>query len=126
MKAGLNNRGNLEGGSRTGERLGWDGTSPETRSDGGEVDLERLKNELLRGELQKAPGAVYHAPLRRAANEAASLAWLEPWPLLVFPELFQERVRAAQVYVGRQGRIRAKTAALAEVAVDGDSTLKVA
>jgi hypothetical protein len=55
-----------------------------------ENELERLKNRLLREALLVEPSPALVAPLRRAANEAAALAWLEPYPLLAFPELFRE------------------------------------
>ena len=55
------------------------------------------------------------APLRRAANDAASLAWLEPQPLLVFPELFLEKRRLAHNRGQQQQRIRNRTARLLEV-----------
>jgi hypothetical protein len=61
-----------------------------------ENELERLKNRLLREALSQEPAVWLVAPLRRAANEAAAIAWLEPHPLLVFPELFAEYVVRAR------------------------------
>ncbi len=55
-----------------------------------ENELERLKNRLLREALRSEPSSLVIAPLRRAANESAAIAWLEPHPLLVFAELFAE------------------------------------
>ena len=40
--------------------------------------------------------------VRRAANEAAALAWVTPYPLLVFPLLFEERTEAAVGFAERR------------------------
>ena len=76
-----------------------------------EKDLEGLKARLLRGALEDA-GSALGAPLRRAANDAAALAWLLPHPLLLLPELFHEKARAAVEQALRQERIRAHTRGL--------------
>ena len=60
-----------------------------------QTELERLKNELLRERLAEAADAGLNARLRRAANEAAALAWVTRYPLLVFPALFEEKAVAA-------------------------------
>lgn len=75
-----------------------------------ESDLDRLKTRLLRELVAQAASPALLAPLRRAANEAAALAWLEAHPLLVFPELFHEKARAARLRMQRQERITARTA----------------
>ena len=41
------------------------------------------------------PASKFNVPLRRAANEAAALAWATVFPLLVFPALFEEMTEAA-------------------------------
>jgi len=43
--------------------------------------------------------------LRRAANEAAALAWVTTFPLLVFPVLFEEKTALAVRQAARQARI---------------------
>ena len=73
-----------------------------------ESDLERLKNRILREAVARTASPALLAPLRRAANEAASLAWLEPHPLLVFPELFAEKLLLARRRAQRQERIHAR------------------
>ncbi len=77
-----------------------------------ETDLENLKTRLLRDTLRGTvtPGLI--PQLRRAANEAAALAWLEPYPLLAFPTLFQEKALEAQRHFHRQGIIRSRSAEL--------------
>ena len=50
--------------------------------------------------------------LRRAANDAAALAWVTAYPLLVFPALLEEKVRAALRQYGRQAGIRRRSANL--------------
>lgn len=51
--------------------------------------------------------------LRRAANEAAALAWLEPHPLLVFPTLFAEFADRARSRARLQAQVRDTSAHLA-------------
>jgi hypothetical protein len=81
-----------------------------------ENDLERLKNRLLRDTINDGAAASLHAPLRRAANEAAAIAWLEPFPLLVFPTLFTEKVSASLRQAVRQEDIRNRSAAFLQEA----------
>jgi hypothetical protein len=73
------------------------------------TELEQLKERLLRQYLQNNPSPDQNAPLRRAANDAAALAWLTPVPLLLFPALFEEKARAALVQRGRQARVRQRS-----------------
>ncbi|MCX8091188.1 MAG: hypothetical protein N3I86_09715 [Verrucomicrobiae bacterium] len=80
-----------------------------------ETELERLKARLLRQRLETTADPELFAPLRRAANEAAALAWATPVPLLVFPELFEELARAALRHAERQKRIRERSRALLQV-----------
>jgi hypothetical protein len=75
-----------------------------------ESEFERLKNRLLAETLDEAERPELNAPLRRAANEAAALAWVTFYPLLVFPALFEEKTRAAVRQAARQARIYANSA----------------
>jgi hypothetical protein len=68
-----------------------------------ENEFERLKNKLLAQQLVEAPEL--NASLRRAANDAAALAWATVFPLLVFPALFEEKIAAAVLRAERQARI---------------------
>jgi hypothetical protein len=72
-------------------------------------DLERLKHRLLRQKLSATTDPEFYAPLRRAANEAASLAWTTPYATLVFPILFEEYAEAAVLRARRQQRIRRRS-----------------
>ena len=53
---------------------------PEPFRAGHEDELERLKNRLLVDRLGSALGAEENSQVRRAANEAAALAWLTKYP----------------------------------------------
>ncbi len=77
--------------------------------------LEGLKKQLLAQHLSESKDL---APvLRRAAEEAASLAWATPYPLLFLPELLQEKVAAARrQYVQQALILRRSQALLAEAA----------
>jgi hypothetical protein len=68
--------------------------------------LESLKEQLLRARLEEALDPGLHSNLCRAANEAAALAWVTRYPLLVFPVLFEEKAEAALVQADRQEEVR--------------------
>ena len=82
-----------------------------------ETELEQLKQDLLRHLLKETPETELNAPLRRAANEAAALAWLTPFPLLLFPTLFEEKVETARQQAAKQIRVRQRSRALLSEAV---------
>lgn len=69
-------------------------------------EFERLKDELLQVQLAGENDLDLLTALRRAANDAAALAWTMPFPALVFPELFHEKVAAARRYSTRQATLR--------------------
>jgi len=72
-----------------------------------ETDFERLKNRLVTETLLATATPGLNPVIRRAANEAAALAWVTFVPLLVFPALFEEKVRNAVHHAERQARILA-------------------
>ena len=74
-----------------------------------ESNFEQLKNRLLAERLADDERPELNAPLRRAANEAAALAWVTRYPLLVFPALFEEKTEAAVRQAERQARIYANS-----------------
>lgn len=74
-----------------------------------ENDFERLKNRLLARQLAALERPELNAVVRRAANEAAALAWVTFYPLLTFPALFEEKTEAAVRQAERQARIFATT-----------------
>jgi hypothetical protein len=74
-----------------------------------ETEFERLKNRLLTETLLATAEPELNVALRRAANEAAALAWVTFYPLLVFPTLFEEKIRHALRHAERQARIYAKS-----------------
>ncbi len=70
-----------------------------------EAELEQLKGRLLRQTLQANPRPAFEGPLRRALNEAASIAWMTPFPLLVLPTLAEEKAAVAIAQARRQQRV---------------------
>ena len=70
-----------------------------------ENELDRLKDRLLRQLLREARQPELNAVLRRAANDAAAIAWTSGAPLLVFPELLREKADAALRYAARQAAL---------------------
>ncbi len=64
--------------------------------------FESLKIKLLREQLSAEFDPASCLRLRRAANEAAALAWVTPYPLLVFPALFEEKAETAVARAERQ------------------------
>jgi hypothetical protein len=77
-----------------------------------EDPLEALKRRLLESHLDGVRSAETNDRLRRAAEEAVALAWVTPYPLLVFPVLFQERAEAARAQARRQAQVRRRSHAL--------------
>ena len=70
-----------------------------------EQDLEQFKSRLLEQLLQEAPGVEFQRPLRHAANEAAALAWMTPFPLLLLPALVQEKALGVRRHAERQREV---------------------
>ena len=81
-----------------------------------ENELERLKERLLAAELARTASLETNVLLRRAANEAVSLVWLTPYPLLLLPTLFAEKAQAARRHAGRQALIRERSSELLSLA----------
>ena len=81
-------------------------TTPAPFRDVHETRFERLKNHLLEERLGEVWNPEHNSWVRRAANEAAALAWVTPYPLLVFPALFEEKAGAALLYAERQAHVR--------------------
>ena len=73
------------------------------------TELDLLKNRLLARELARTTTLEQNVGLRRAANDAAALAWLTPYPLLLLPVLFEEKALAARLKTGRQALIRERS-----------------
>jgi len=74
-----------------------------------ETLFEALKGRLLTARLEELWAPEHNSQVRRAANEAAALAWVTPYPLLIFPELFQEKAEAALFVCERQKQIRLRS-----------------
>jgi hypothetical protein len=83
----------------------------------GENELEQLKARLLRPLLAPAQEPELNTALQRAANEAASVAWFTPFPLLVFPTLLEEKAERVRRQQERQREIRERTQGLLEEAI---------
>ncbi len=75
-----------------------------------ENDFERLKTRLLARQFAEIERPELNAVVRRAANEAAALAWVSFHPLLIFPALFAEKSENALRQAERQARIYAQSA----------------
>ena len=80
-----------------------------------ETVLERLKDRLLREYLYEEAETRAYGYVRRAANEAAALAWVTRFPLLLFPALFEEKARAARLQAERQESVRQRSLELLTV-----------
>jgi len=77
-----------------------------------EAEFERLKERLLAERLEERGEPQLVSYLRRAANEAAALAWVTRYPLLVFPALFEEKAGTALLRAERQEQIRQRSRVL--------------
>jgi hypothetical protein len=81
-----------------------------------ESELETLKARLLRDRLERTEQLNAEVGLRRAANEAAAMAWLTAYPLLVFPALFDEKARLARRQLNKQAVVRGRSKAMTSFA----------
>jgi hypothetical protein len=70
-------------------------------------NLERLKQRLLEQELRNVRDPRLGDWLRRAAEEAASLAWATAFPLLVLPVLLTEKAAEARRHHEHQRQVSA-------------------
>ncbi len=70
-----------------------------------ENELERLKARLLSERLEALGDPEVGGQLRRAANEAAALAWVTRYPILFFPVLFEEKAETALLRAERQEQV---------------------
>ena len=80
-----------------------------------ETELERLKNRLLAQTLNELTTAEAGGFVRRAAIEAAALAWETRFPLLAFPGLFEEKTQTALLQTERQASVRRRSLELLAV-----------
>ena len=78
------------------------------------MEMLRIKSKFLWPILKGTAEPELGKQLRLAANEALALAADEPFPLLVLPELLEEKVRGVQLWFKRQQHIRAATRSLFE------------
>jgi hypothetical protein len=74
-----------------------------------ETELDRLKARLLSELLQSTADTELYSPLRRAANDAAAVAWTTCFPLLLFPALLEEKAREARQRHDRQQAVLARS-----------------
>ncbi|MEO5803470.1 MAG: hypothetical protein ABIR24_08055 [Verrucomicrobiota bacterium] len=77
-----------------------------------ETAFEKLKGRLLRRLLDDAVQPDLNTPLRRAADDAAALAWTTSFPLLFFPTLLEEKARRARLQLSKQKQVRLRSEAL--------------
>ena len=76
--------------------------------------LEELKQRLLQETAWARSDSGTLSCLRRAAEEAASLAWTTPFPLFVLPELFAEKAAEACLRSQRQRDIQQRSLGLGQ------------
>lgn len=78
--------------------------------------LDELKNRLLAERMAEVQEPPLAPALRRAADEAAALAWLTPYPLLVLPGLLDEKAAEARRHARKQSVVRRRTQLMIEEA----------
>ena len=74
-----------------------------------ERELEQLKDRVLEAWPMGSENLDQRARYRRAATEAATLAWMTPYPLLVLPLLMEEKLSEARLQAARQAEIRRRS-----------------
>lgn len=80
-----------------------------------ETEFDVLKARLL-GELLSSSKAGLYPRLRRAANDAAAVAWTTKYPLLVFPALLEEKAEEARASHNHQEKVLARSRRLMRAA----------
>ncbi len=81
---------------------------------GQDIDpLDMLKKQLISHHLAGVYDTDLAMRLRRAAEDAASMAWATTYPLLTLPELLREKVAEAVRHYQHQARIRPPRVGLA-------------
>jgi hypothetical protein len=83
----------------------------------GEAELEQLKARLVRELLVSATEPALSTALQRAADDAASVAWFTPFPLLFFPSRLEEKAAVVRRQQARQREIRQRTQGLLAEAI---------
>jgi hypothetical protein len=74
-----------------------------------ERQLDELKERLLKPIIETVTNNALASDLRRAATEAAALAWYSACPFLLLPTLLEEKVRATFRRWEKQQQIRSQT-----------------
>ncbi len=77
---------------------------------------EQLEKRLVSEALAKAQEPLEKQQMKWAAQEASAAAWTTSVPLLVLPQLLEEKVDAAREQAKRQRQIRVRTQAIAALA----------
>lgn len=90
---------------------GWQDASGVSAPARGRIEtrLERLKERFLKAILAATQEPRLTEVIRWAALEATAMAWIAPFPLLVFPCLFEEKVQLAITRWKRQQEIRQRS-----------------
>jgi hypothetical protein len=73
------------------------------------AELERLKARLLAARQAGGGDGLLEAQVSLAATDAAALAWVTQYPLLLFPVLFEEMADIAALRTARQEQIRQRS-----------------
>lgn len=71
--------------------------------------LDRLERSLLEAALRRNITPSFMPAIRHAAQEAAAIAWTQPFPVLVFPALFEEKLANARRRHHHQNLIRSRS-----------------
>ena len=79
-----------------------------------QAEFQRLQKQLLLQRQAQLAARAADNRLLSAAREAAALAWVTPYPLLVFPLLFDEKADLALASAQRQEEIRQRSRQLLE------------
>ena len=82
-----------------------------------ETELDRLKLRLLQPLLSETQAPELNARIRRAANEAAAVAWMTSFPLLMFPALLIEKAQEARRQSAKQQCVRRRSRSLLAEAI---------
>ena len=69
----------------------------------------QLQERLVEHSLDQTRSSILRVSLKRAANEAAAMAWTTPYPLLFLPGLFEEKALTMRLRRDRQQQIEMRS-----------------
>jgi hypothetical protein len=85
------------------------------------IEFAKLQRRLVQSRLVSTRKLAHRQEVERVAIEAAAVAWTTPFPLLLMPELFEEKVQLAEQRADLQADIQERSHSFAELTLETES-----